>query len=113
MCSALKKSTAVRPRVLPEGRGDVRGRQHRRCNLVQQRLEQVVVATVDQDDIGVGALQRAGRGDAGESPPTMTTRLRREPAVCGCVGMGLVVPVMSCLGFRGHASAQPTPLRLP
>ena len=35
--------------------------------LVEQRLERVVVVLVDEDDIGVGVLQRPGRADAGEA----------------------------------------------
>src|SRR6185437_3219590 len=37
-------------------------------DLVQQRLERVVVVLVDEDDVHVGVLQLPGRADAGEAP---------------------------------------------
>ena len=36
-------------------------------DLVQQRLERVVVVLVDEDDVHVGVLQLPGRADAGEA----------------------------------------------
>ena len=36
-------------------------------DLVEQRLEGVVVVLVDEHDVDVGVLQLAGRADAGEA----------------------------------------------
>ena len=47
--------------------GDVGRRQGRRRHLVEQRLEQVVVAPVDDDHVGRRAGQRPGRGEAAEA----------------------------------------------
>src|SRR5712672_1129441 len=46
---------------MPDRPGDLRGREHRRADLVEQRLEQVMVALVDDGD----AQPRPGCG-AGE-----------------------------------------------
>ena len=35
--------------------------------LIEERLERVVVVLVDEDDIGIGVLQRPGRADAAEA----------------------------------------------
>jgi hypothetical protein len=47
--------------------GDVGGRECCRRHLVQQRLEQVVVAPVDQDQVHRCLAQRPGRGQATEA----------------------------------------------
>ena len=54
-------------RDLAQRVGDVAGGQHRRRDLVQERLELVVVVLVDERDVDVLALgQLPGTGDAGE-----------------------------------------------
>jgi len=52
------------PDDVADRRGDLPGRQHARRHLVQQRLEQMVVATIDQRDVD---------GSVGEHPD------RRQP----------------------------------
>ncbi|MCW0450731.1 hypothetical protein NB706_003565 [Xanthomonas sacchari] len=52
---------------LPQRRGDVRGRQAGGGDLVQQRLEQVMVAAVDQGDVQRRPGQSAGGPQAGEA----------------------------------------------
>jgi hypothetical protein len=52
---------------LTDRRGDLgRGEDHCR-HLVQQRLKYVVVAAVDQDDLGIGMPQRMRRRDPGKA----------------------------------------------
>ena len=54
-------------RDLAQRVGDVAGRQHRRRDLVEERLELVVVVLVDERDVQVLALgELPGTGDAGE-----------------------------------------------
>jgi hypothetical protein len=43
------------------------GREDRGCHLIEQRLEDVVVAPIDQDDLGIGMPQRVCRGDPGKA----------------------------------------------
>ena len=50
----------------PDRRGDVPGRQRRCRDLVQERLEQVVIAPVQHGDADVLAAKRLRRGKAGE-----------------------------------------------
>jgi hypothetical protein len=54
-------------RELPDWRRNLGGRQHRGSRLIQKGLEYVVVASIDQDDLGIGAVQRSRCRDAGES----------------------------------------------
>jgi len=43
-----------------------------------------MVAAIDQDNLGIRAPQRPGRGYPAKPPPTMTTRaFPRRPARCG------------------------------
>ena len=46
--------------------GDVGGRQRRRRHLVEQRLEQVVIAPVDQRDADIGVAELPGAGQPAE-----------------------------------------------
>src|SRR5262249_48482121 len=51
-------------------RSDLGGRQDRRRHLIEQRLKYVVVAAVDQDDLGIGVAPRGGRrGPRQTAPP--------------------------------------------
>jgi hypothetical protein len=52
---------------LPNRGGDVGGRQNRSRHLVKQRLEDVVVAAVDQYDVGVAFSERMSSGDTSKS----------------------------------------------
>ena len=56
--------------------------------LVEERLERVVVVLVDEDDVGVGVLQRPGRADAAEAAAedddTRPPRFRAGRLVRGC-----------------------------
>jgi hypothetical protein len=50
-----------------DGVGDIAGGERRRRNLIEQRLEEVVIAAVDDGDESVGVLERAGGVEAGEA----------------------------------------------
>ncbi|MEA2789565.1 MAG: hypothetical protein QOG73_1971, partial [Acetobacteraceae bacterium] len=52
---------------LTDWRGDVSGREERRRHLIQQRLKYVVIAAVDQDDLGIGVPQRVHRRESGKT----------------------------------------------
>ena len=52
---------------LTDRRGDLGGREDRRRHLVEQRLKYVVVAAVDQDDLGIGVPQRVRRREPGKA----------------------------------------------
>ncbi len=53
---------------LPDGPGDLRGTERRRRHLVQERLEQMMVAAVDERDVGVDALQLLDGGQSAKAP---------------------------------------------
>ena len=53
---------------LPQRRGDVGRGERCGCHLVEQRLEQVMVAPVDQDHVDVRALERTHGPKAAEAP---------------------------------------------
>jgi hypothetical protein len=55
-------------RQLPNRRGDVGGCKHSRRHLVQQWLEDVMVATVYDRDIGFAVSQCFDGRNAGEAP---------------------------------------------
>ena len=73
-----------------ERRGDVGGGQGGGGHLVQQGLEEVVVAAVDEQHVDVGAVQRLRGSQPGESPSddddpmSHVDRVRR----CGRAGEG-------------------------
>ena len=48
-------------------RGDIAGRQRRRCDLIEQRLEDVMVAAIDQRDANVRVAKSAGSGQAAKA----------------------------------------------
>src|SRR5262249_62409292 len=50
-------------------RGDLPGAQDRRRDLIQERLEQVVVLPIDQDDPDIGVPERLRGGQAAETTP--------------------------------------------
>src|ERR1700722_2139384 len=52
---------------LAKRRGDVGGGDDGGCDLVEQRLKDVVVAAVDQYDLGIGVPQRVCRGNPGKA----------------------------------------------
>ena len=52
---------------LTDRRGDLGGREDRRRHLIEQRLKYVVVAAVDQDDLGIGVPQRVRRREPGKA----------------------------------------------
>ena len=60
---------ALPPEELAYRRRDVRRRQRRRRDLVEQRLEQVMVALVDEGDANAGDVQPPRRGQPGEPRP--------------------------------------------
>jgi len=54
-------------RELPQRRGNLGWRQQSRCHLVQQRLEDVVIAPIDEQHVRLASPQRARRRDAGKA----------------------------------------------
>ena len=60
-----------------------RGRQHRRRHLIEQRLKDVVVASIDEDYVGVGSLESARRGDPGEARADDNDALSSAPPIRG------------------------------
>src|SRR5262249_6633827 len=52
---------------LADRRGDLGGREDGGCHLIEQRLKNVVVAAIDQDDLDIGAPQRVCGGDPGKA----------------------------------------------
>ena len=52
---------------LPDRSGDLGRRKNRGRHLIEQRLEDVVIAPVDQNDVRIAAFQGASRGDPGKS----------------------------------------------
>ena len=52
---------------VPQHGGDCTGRQDAGGHLVEQRLEQVVIALVDERDVEVGRCEQAGGGQAAEA----------------------------------------------
>jgi len=61
---------------LPDRGGDLGWRKNRGCDLIEQWLEDVVIASVNENDIGVGSLKAASRSDTSKPAPTITTRFR-------------------------------------
>src|SRR5690606_6593791 len=55
------------PKNPPDRCGDIARRQSRRRHLIEQRLKHVVVAPVDQQDLGGGLSESLGRGQAAET----------------------------------------------
>jgi len=49
-----------------QGRGDLAGRQRAGSNLIKERLEEVIVAPIEERHVHRHGLQRAGRAEAAE-----------------------------------------------
>ena len=66
---------------LTDRRSDLGGREDRRRHLVEQRLKYVVIAPVDQHDLGIGVPQRVRRRKPGKAAAddhdTLALRTRR------------------------------------
>jgi hypothetical protein len=60
---------ALPPEDPPDRRRDVAGRQPRRRDLIEQRLEDVVVAPVEQQDVDRRLRERARRAQPREPSP--------------------------------------------
>ena len=58
---------------VPQHRGDGAGREDAGGHLVQQRLEEVVVAPVDERDVDVGRSEQTGRGQAAKPAATVSS----------------------------------------
>src|SRR6516164_2345455 len=75
---------------LTDGRGDLGGREDRRRHLIEQRLKYVVVAAVDQYDLGIGVPQPARRREsckaAADDHDTLALRQWRVDSGCCLVG---------------------------
>jgi len=69
-----------------QGRGDFAGREGAGGDLVEERLKEVEVALINEDDFGVGALQGAGSDQAAE------TAAQDDNAML--VGHGVVVNIL-------------------
>ena len=61
------RDVALAPEQLADWRGDIRGGERRGRHLVEQGLEQVMVALVDQRDADPRDVQLTGRGQATEA----------------------------------------------
>ncbi len=60
---------ALAPEQVAYRPGDVGGRETGGRDLVEQRLEQVVILAIDERDVGVEAAKTLGDGEAAESGP--------------------------------------------
>ena len=73
----------LRGQDAPDRHGDLRGREPGRRHLIEQRLEQMVVAAVDDGDVDIGALRKPIAAFRPPKPaPRITTRGRRGRAGC-------------------------------
>ena len=52
---------------LTNGRGDLGGRENRGRHLVEQRLKDVMIASIDQNDLGIASFQGPRRRDPGKA----------------------------------------------
>ena len=68
---------------LTDWRSDLSRREDSRCHLIEQRLKNVVVAPIDQDELDIGVPQRVRCGDPGKTAAddhdTLALRTRRLP----------------------------------
>jgi hypothetical protein len=71
----------LRSGELPDWGGDLGWSQNGRRDLIEQRLEDMVIASVDQNDVCIASLQSAGRGNPGKSTAddydTLSPHVRR------------------------------------
>jgi hypothetical protein len=51
---------------LPDRGGNLGWRKNSHCDLIEQWLEDIVIASVNENDIRIGSLQSASRGDTGK-----------------------------------------------
>ncbi len=81
---------------LPDRSGDLGRCQHRRRRLIEQRLENMVIAPVDQNDVGIGSSQSASRGDP--SKATAHDHDALSPHLgCTCGRRAIASPQRRCL----------------
>jgi hypothetical protein len=59
---------------LTNRRGDLGGRENRGRHLVEKRLKDVMIAPVDQNDLGITSSQGRAATIPAKPPPMMTTR---------------------------------------
>ena len=99
---------------LPDRGGDLRRRENGGRDLVKQRLENVVIAPVDQDDVNVASFQGAGRSDSGKSgaddhhallPHTGGIRCRRKFAGAGLDHVRGPLPILQGLRHLSHLTS--------
>jgi len=57
----------LRSGELPDRGGDFGWRKNGSRNLIEERLEDVVIALVDQNDVCIASLQSASRGNPGKA----------------------------------------------
>ena len=89
--------------------GDVAGRQHRGRDLVQERLELVVVVLVDERDVQVRALgQVPGTGHAGKPATDDHDPLAVGLSADRVHGRLAVLAPHACSGQRGTDASRPT-----
>ena len=55
------------PQHVPQRRRDVAGRKHAGRDLVEQRLEQMVIAPIDERHVDIGVAEQPGRGKTAEA----------------------------------------------
>ena len=84
------------PQDVTNGRCDVARGQPGGGHLIEQWLEQVVVAPIDDHDVDARPLQGTGRAQAPNPPPTITTRGR--PVARSGRGDGRAAAAGTCTG---------------
>ena len=55
------------PAHLAQRRSYLRGRENGRRNLIQERLKDMVIAAIDDENFGIGAPERPSRSQAAEA----------------------------------------------
>ena len=69
---------------LANRRGDLGRRQHGGRDLIQKRLEDVVIAPVKEQDVDIGSLQRTRRCNAGKSAANDHYAFLPGSRICFC-----------------------------
>jgi hypothetical protein len=72
----------------PQRRADITGRERAGCYLVEQRLEEVEVAAVDQYDIQRRTTERARRVKPAESPSENDYPVSDNFRIANCLAGG-------------------------